>query len=100
MTTAFRALGETERGIDRDREQNDRLGLFTWEYVHESAKARYDSAKRLDMPYEPQNLKLYIGRNAPNPIIADSLKARAARVSGAMPIPDLPPAPSSRPVSS
>jgi uncharacterized protein (DUF2235 family) len=94
MTSAFRALGETERRIDRDREQNDRLGVFTWEYVHESAKTRYDSAHRLDMPYAPENLRMYIGRNMPNPIIADSLKARAARVSGAMPIPNLPPAPS------
>jgi uncharacterized protein (DUF2235 family) len=94
MTTAFRALGETERRIDRDREQNDRLGVLTWEYVHESAKTRYDSAHRLDMPYAPENLRAYMGRNLPNPVIADSLRARAARVSGAMPIPNLPPIPS------
>jgi len=89
MTSAFRALGETQRRIDQDREQNDRLGVFTWEYVHESAKVRYDSAHRLDMPYAPENLSTYIKRNMPDPIFTTSLKARADRVSGTMKIPDL-----------
>jgi uncharacterized protein (DUF2235 family) len=84
MTGAFKALGETERRIDRDREQNERLGMLTWEYVHASAKLRFDSAHRLDMPYTPENLKLYIQREMPDPIIASSLEARAARVSGQM----------------
>ena len=89
MTSAFRALGETQRGIDRDREQNERLGLFSWEYVHASAKVRFDSAHRLDAPYMPDNLKMYIGREVPNPIIANSLEARAARASGAVMRPNL-----------
>jgi uncharacterized protein (DUF2235 family) len=84
MTGAFKALGETERRIDRDRDQNERLGMLTWEYVHASAKLRFDSAHRLDMPYTPENLKLYIQREMPDPIIASSLEARAARVSGQM----------------
>jgi hypothetical protein len=90
MTAAFRALGETERNIDHNREQNDRLGVFTWEYVHESAKLRYDAAHRLEMPYAPENLKMYIDRDEPDPIFATSLKARAARISAAIPIPDVP----------
>jgi uncharacterized protein (DUF2235 family) len=99
MTTAFRALGETQRKIDQDREQNDRLGAFTWEYVHHSAKLRFDSAHQLGMPYEPENLRSYIGRNVPDPIFAESLKTRAARVSGAMKIPDLAGAPSASAIS-
>jgi len=93
LSATFRALGEMERRIDQDREQNDRLGAFTWEYVHESAKRRFDSAANLEQPYAPQNLSSYVQRDMPDPIFATSLKARAARLSGeALPIPDLPPA--------
>ncbi|HEY4306965.1 MAG TPA: DUF2235 domain-containing protein [Gemmatimonadaceae bacterium] len=90
MTTTFRALGEVQRRIDQDREQNDRLGVFTWEYVHDSAKSRLDAVHRLDSPYEPENLRSYITRDTPSPVITDSLKARAARVSGAIRLEDLP----------
>lgn len=83
MTTTFRALGEVERQIDRDREANERLGVLSWEYVHHSAKTRFDSAHKLESPYMPDNLKSYVSREAPGPIFADSLEARAARVSGA-----------------
>jgi uncharacterized protein (DUF2235 family) len=92
MTSTFRPLGELQRQIDQDRAQNDRVGVLTWEYVHESAKRRYDSSQLLESPYAPQNLRSYIDRNMPDPIFATSLKARAARVSGARAsIPDLPP---------
>lgn len=96
MTAGFRALGETQRQIDRDREQNDRTGVLTWEYVHESVKLRYDSAHQLDMPYAPENLVQYLGRDMPDPIFATSLKARAARVSSAVNLSDLQPGPAAQ----
>jgi len=96
MTAGFRALGETQRQIDRDREQNDRTGVLTWEYVHESVKLRYDSAHQLDMPYAPENLVQYLGRDMPDPIFATSLKARAARVSSAVNLSDLKPGPAAQ----
>jgi uncharacterized protein (DUF2235 family) len=80
MNLGYRLLGELERQIDARAAANQRRGVRTWEYVHESAQRRLTETASLPAAYRPSNLETYLGRQQPVPLVANALPRAAAAV--------------------
>jgi hypothetical protein len=73
MKLGFRLIGELERKIDELAVVNAARGVNTWEYVHESAKLRFDELGAGKHAYRPRNLGAYLQRADPQPTVATAL---------------------------
>lgn len=71
MNLGYQMLGELERQIDARAAANQKRGINTWEYVHESAQLRLTE---LPSAYRPTNLAAYLGRPQPLPVVASALR--------------------------
>jgi uncharacterized protein (DUF2235 family) len=79
----MRALGELTRALDAIRErQEDSSDVNTWEYVHLSAKRRYDDTVARQDRWDPENFAAYRARRAPEPLFLDLLTMQAAGSAG------------------
>jgi uncharacterized protein (DUF2235 family) len=72
MSPFYKTIGEIERQIDEAAQRNAARGVYTWEYVHESARNRRTSTVVTDA-YAPKNLETYLERAAPEPRVAAML---------------------------
>jgi uncharacterized protein (DUF2235 family) len=78
MNLGYRMLGELERQIDARALANQRRGVSTWEYVHESAQRRLtDTASLASAAYRPNNLETYLRRHDPIPRVFAALPSSA-----------------------
>jgi uncharacterized protein (DUF2235 family) len=75
MNEFYRGLGEFERQIDEAAAANAARGVSTWEYVHESVKHRLDQAPATGDRYAPPNLRRYLDRTDPRPLVLQELLA-------------------------
>jgi uncharacterized protein (DUF2235 family) len=73
----YRMLGELERQIDVRAAANERRGVRTWEYVHESAQRRLRDTASTAAAYRPRNLAAYLERPEPLPVVATALEREA-----------------------
>jgi hypothetical protein len=73
MNFGYKLLGEFERQIDARAADNAARGVYTWEYVHESARLRRDATAALPSRYQPGNLTTYLTRTNAQPLVAASL---------------------------
>jgi hypothetical protein len=78
MNLGYRMLGELERQIDERALANQRRGVNTWEYVHESAQRRLtETASLASAAYRPNNLATYLQRHEPIPRVFAALPSSA-----------------------
>ena len=75
MNEFYRALGEFERQIDDAAAANAARGVNTWEYVHESVRQRQEQAQAAGEQYAPANLRRYLDRGDPQPLVLLELLA-------------------------
>ena len=71
MNLGYQMLGALERQIDARAAANQKRGVNTWDYVHESAQHRLTE---LPFAYRPTNLAAYLGRPQPLPVVANALR--------------------------
>ena len=83
MNFGYHVLGALERQIDARALANQRRGVHTWEYVHQSAQHRLTETASLASAYRPSNLAAYLERPQPRPVVATALRSPSRMASSA-----------------